>query len=142
MTKHLLTGPRAASSVSGRMRPKGLPRRSCAAAKAGWTPARRARQAALIRLWQPWRRATGPKTEAGKARSSVRVLTHGGRTSANIRRLRRIRHALRLAARNIAIVQAYLRNPGARSRRKLQFPNEVRRASGRVDRLSWPPGDS
>ena len=34
-------------------RPKGLARRS--AVKAGWTPERRARQAARIRLWQPRR---------------------------------------------------------------------------------------
>ena len=36
----------------------------------GWTPERRARQAALIRTFRPWERSTGPKTEAGKARSS------------------------------------------------------------------------
>lgn len=36
----------------------------------GWTPERRARQAKLIRNWKPWERATGPKTEAGKARIS------------------------------------------------------------------------
>lgn len=33
----------------------------------GWTPERRARQAELIRNWQPWNRATGPRTEEGKA---------------------------------------------------------------------------
>ena len=36
----------------------------------GWTQERRARQAALIRTWRPWERATGPRTAAGKARSS------------------------------------------------------------------------
>ncbi|OYY55650.1 MAG: hypothetical protein B7Y07_11650 [Halothiobacillus sp. 24-54-40] len=35
-----------------------------------WTPERRAKQAALIHQWQPWKRSTGAKTEAGKARSS------------------------------------------------------------------------
>ena len=44
----------------------------------GWTPERRARQAALIRLWQPWRRFPGPRTEAGKARSAMNPLKHGG----------------------------------------------------------------
>ena len=34
----------------------------------GWTSERKARQAAAIRRWQPWKQSTGPKTEAGKAR--------------------------------------------------------------------------
>ena len=33
----------------------------------GWTPERRARQAALIRTWKPWLTSTGPRTEEGKA---------------------------------------------------------------------------
>ena len=36
----------------------------------GWTPQRRARQAALIKTWKPWQQATGPVTEEGKARVS------------------------------------------------------------------------
>ena len=36
----------------------------------GWTQERRARQAALIRTWRPWECSTGPRTAAGKARSS------------------------------------------------------------------------
>ena len=36
----------------------------------GWTPERRARQAALIRNWRPWERSTGARTATGKARSS------------------------------------------------------------------------
>lgn len=36
----------------------------------GWTPERRARQAALIRTWKPWERSTGARTAEGKARSS------------------------------------------------------------------------
>lgn len=35
-----------------------------------WTPERRARQAALIRTWRPWARATGPRTLEGKAKTS------------------------------------------------------------------------
>ena len=35
-----------------------------------WTPERRARQAALIRTWQPWKQATGPRTPDGKATAS------------------------------------------------------------------------
>jgi hypothetical protein len=36
----------------------------------GWTPERRARQAALIRSWKPWEQSTGPRTNEGKARTS------------------------------------------------------------------------
>jgi hypothetical protein len=35
-----------------------------------WTPERRARQAALIRTWKPWTRATGPRTHEGRAKAS------------------------------------------------------------------------
>ena len=43
----------------------------------GWTPQRRARQAALIKTWKPWQQATGPMTEAGKARVIVLVEEDG-----------------------------------------------------------------
>lgn len=33
----------------------------------GWTAERRARQAELIRQWQPWKQSTGPKSPEGKA---------------------------------------------------------------------------
>ncbi|GAA4403134.1 hypothetical protein GCM10023089_07080 [Quisquiliibacterium transsilvanicum] len=36
----------------------------------GWTPERRARQAAAIRRRKPWEQSTGPRSEAGKVRSS------------------------------------------------------------------------
>lgn len=35
-----------------------------------WTAERRARQAMLIRTWQPWTKSTGPRTPEGKAKSS------------------------------------------------------------------------
>ena len=35
-----------------------------------WTPERRAKQAAAIQAWQPWKRATGPRTVEGKAKTS------------------------------------------------------------------------
>lgn len=31
-----------------------------------WTDAQRARQAELIRSWQPWKKSTGPRTPEGK----------------------------------------------------------------------------
>ena len=36
----------------------------------GWTPERRARQAALIRTWRPWEQSTGPQTAMGKAKAA------------------------------------------------------------------------
>jgi hypothetical protein len=36
----------------------------------GWTPERRARQAALIRNWRPWENSTGPRSDEGKARTA------------------------------------------------------------------------
>lgn len=38
--------------------------------KSGWTDERRAKQSEAIRRWHPWTKATGPRTEEGKARSS------------------------------------------------------------------------
>ena len=37
----------------------------------GWTPERRARQAAMIRTWAPWKASTGPKTSKGKQASAA-----------------------------------------------------------------------
>ena len=38
--------------------------------KAAWTPERRANQTQIIRRVEPWKRSTGPRTAAGKSRSS------------------------------------------------------------------------
>lgn len=46
----------------------------------GWTPERRARQAALIKTWKPWQKSTGPKTEEGKAASASNSTKHGMRS--------------------------------------------------------------
>ena len=35
-----------------------------------WTPERRAKQAAAIQAWQPWKRATGPRTVEGKVKAA------------------------------------------------------------------------
>ena len=45
----------------------------------GWTPERRAKQSAAIRLWRPWERSTGPRTEAGKARVARNAYKGGTR---------------------------------------------------------------
>lgn len=39
-------------------------------ASSAWTPERRARHAEAIRRWKPWEKSTGPRSAAGKARSS------------------------------------------------------------------------
>jgi hypothetical protein len=87
----------------------------------GWSAERRARQAALIRSWAPWRRSTGPKTGAGKARSAMNALKHGGRSQAKIREYQRIRYVLRLAAQNIERVRLLIRLRDARPRIKYKF---------------------
>jgi hypothetical protein len=84
-----------------------LPRRS--GAKAGWTAARRARQAAAICRWQPWRRSTGPKTEVGKARVTTNALRHGYRSRAWILKAKRIRRAIRLCAHTVLLVRMHMR---------------------------------
>ncbi len=75
----------------------------------GWSPARRARQAALVRRWQPWRRSAGPQTEAGRARAAQNALKHGNRSRTHILQLQRVRHAIRLCAHTVAAVRAHMR---------------------------------
>jgi hypothetical protein len=50
--------------------------------RANWTPERRAAQADRCRQIQPWRRSTGPKTELGKARSSLNSRTRSDKRDA------------------------------------------------------------
>lgn len=56
----------------------------------GWTPERRARQAELIRQWQPWKNSTGPTSEEGKAVASRNAWKGGVRPQ-----LRELSNALR-----------------------------------------------
>ena len=45
-----------------------------------WTPERRAKQAQAIQAWQPWKRATGPRSDAGKAKASQNAYKGGERS--------------------------------------------------------------
>lgn len=49
-------------------------------ARSGWDAARRKRHAAAMRTWAPWASSTGPKTRAGKAKSSQNAYKHGARS--------------------------------------------------------------
>lgn len=60
----------------------------------GWTPERRARQAALIREWKPWEKSTGPRTDEGKARAARNPFKGGHRE-----RLRELARVLNSALR-------------------------------------------
>ena len=56
----------------------------------GWTPERRARQAELIKQWQPWKNSTGPISTEGKAKASGNAWKGGIRPQ-----LREVSKALR-----------------------------------------------
>jgi len=88
---------------------RGLLRRKSGRGRKGWTPERRARQALAIRTWEPWRKSTGPRTEAGKARSAGNALKHGLRSKAQAAFRREDRRLLSLSALNIATAKAILR---------------------------------
>ena len=51
----------------------------------GWTDERRAKAAERIKHTRPWEKATGPRTEKGKKRSSMNALKHGKRMRCNAR---------------------------------------------------------
>jgi hypothetical protein len=47
----------------------------------GWTPERKARQAALIREWRPWEQSTGPRSAEGKSTVSRNAWQGGARAA-------------------------------------------------------------
>ena len=64
-----------------------------------WTPERRARQAELIRTWQPWAKSTGPLSPEGRQRVSRNAWTGGHR--AQLRELSKLVNAEVRAAREL-----------------------------------------
>lgn len=68
----------------------------------GWPPERRAAQAARCRAAKPWRKSTGPKSDAGKKIVSLNAYKHGLRSAAWTLEVRRFHAILRLQ-------RAYLR---------------------------------
>ena len=64
-----------------------------------WTPERRARQAELIRQWQPWAKSTGPKSPEGRQRVSKNAWTGGRR--AQLRELTKLVNAEVRASREL-----------------------------------------
>jgi hypothetical protein len=64
----------------------------------GWTTERRARQAALIRTWQPWAQSTGPRTAEGKAQAAANARAFHGWTP----ELQAMRDELRAHTRYVA----------------------------------------
>lgn len=62
----------------------------------GWTEERRARQAQAIKRWRPWARSTGPRTKAGRAKSSRNAWKGGVR-----RTLRELARLLRRQANQL-----------------------------------------
>ncbi|MBU0801104.1 MAG: hypothetical protein KKA05_08880 [Alphaproteobacteria bacterium] len=85
----------------------------------GWPPARRAAQAARIRETRIWTRATGPRTAAGKARSSqnARKYTISRHT------LRGIRMLLRWQRQCLRHIMADLPPPPPPTLTQLRFHN-------------------
>jgi len=75
-----------------------------AGAGKGWTAERRAAQAARMRARKPWERSTGPRTEAGKARSSRNATGKGCRqwVEAELAEVEALMRAWEFDARSIA----------------------------------------
>src|SRR5690606_36624796 len=77
----------------------------------GWPPKRRREQAARIRKLKPWLRSTGPRSEAGKAKTRLNAQKHGLR-SAELALLRGALKRHRLFLRNLKHLSINAAPPG------------------------------
>ena len=68
-----------------------------------WNDAQRAQAAARARVLKPWKHSTGPKTAAGKLRSSMNAYKHGH----NTRAYRELKWVLREQARYLRELNAW-----------------------------------
>ena len=62
-----------------------------------WTLEERARQAALIQRWQPWKQSTGARTKEGRDVSKMNALKHGSYAADTKAELKTIKSYLREA---------------------------------------------
>lgn len=56
--------------------------------KGAWSPERRAKQAIIIAQTRPWEKATGPRTERGKANSARNAYTGAAEAAALYKSIR------------------------------------------------------
>ena len=59
------------------------------------TPDHRKMRAELINQWKPWQKSTGPRTDAGKAKSAANSRKHGNRSRKALEDMRWLREFLR-----------------------------------------------
>jgi len=81
----VLAGCRPEALVSRNRRPPG---------QIGVGANKRARQSLAIRSWQPWKRSTGPKSDAGKAVVARNAVKHDGRSADTLAELKALRQLL------------------------------------------------
>ncbi len=62
----------------------------------GWTAERKAKQAEMIRQWQPWKQSTGPLTIEGKGNSSLNAFKHGLRSAEWLAETKRVNEVIRM----------------------------------------------
>jgi hypothetical protein len=71
-----------------------------------WSAAQRLAQAQRIRIIQPWLHSTGPKTIAGKTKTSQNTLKHGGRNTV-MRQISQLLKQQRIFLKNLKITASW-----------------------------------